>query len=192
MSIDAESKIYTNIEKIPKKKAALVLGTSKYIRNGLKNYFYSYRIQAASELFHANKIKAIIVSGDNSTKDYDEPTLMKEDLIKAGVPEKYITIDYAGFRTLDSIYRAKVIFGLKDYIIVSQKFHLQRALFIAKADNQKAIGFCAKDIPHTTAAKKMKFRELLARSKAFLDIYILNKEPKFYGKKEKVYYKERD
>ena len=114
---------------------------------------------------------------------------MQKDLIKAGIPSRYITLDYAGFRTLDSVVRAEAIFDLKDYIIVSQKFHLERALFIAKTKGQKVIGFMAKDISGTAAAYRMKAREYLARAKAFLDVYILYTEPKFYGKKEKVNYK---
>ena len=189
ISKQAESDLYSKIKKVPVKKAALLLGTAKYIARGKKNYFYTYRIRAATQLFKSGKVKAIVVSGDNSTKYYDETTRMQKDLIKAGIPSRYITLDYAGFRTLDSVVRAEAIFDLKDYIIVSQKFHLERALFIAKAKGQKVIGFMAKDIPGTAAAYRMKAREYLARAKAFLDVYILHTEPKFYGKKEKVNYK---
>jgi SanA protein len=181
--------LYNDIQKVPPKKAALVLGTSKYMIGGGKNYFYSYRIRAAAELFRTGKVKAIVVSGDNSTKYYNETSKMKKDLIRAGVPGKYITLDPLGVRTLDSVVRAEAIFDLKDYIIVSQKFHLERALFLAKAKGQKVIGFIAKDIPGTTAAYRMKAREYLARVKAFLDVYILYTTPKFDGKKEKVNYK---
>jgi SanA protein len=181
--------LYNDIQKVPPKKAALVLGTSKYMIGGGKNYFYSYRIRAAAELFRTGKVKAIVVSGDNSTKYYNETSKMKKDLIRAGVPGKYITLDPLGVRTLDSVVRAEAIFDLKDYIIVSQKFHLERALFLAKAKGQKVIGFIAKDIPGTTAAYRMKAREYLARVKAFLDVYILHTTPKFDGKKEKVNYK---
>ena len=181
--------MYTHIKEVPQKNAALLLGTAKYVRGGGQNYFYTYRIRAAEALWKAGKVKAIVVSGDNGTKYYDETTTMYEDLVKAGVPSRYIAKDYAGFRTLDSVLRAEAIFDLKDYIIISQKFHLERALFIAKAKGQKAIGFVAKDIPGTAAAYRMKVREYLARAKAFLDVYILHTEPKFYGKKEKVTYK---
>jgi len=189
ISKQAKADLYSNIKKVPAKKAALLLGTAKYIAKGKKNYFYTYRIRATTQLFKSGKVKAIVVSGDNGTKYYDETTRMQKDLIKAGIPSRYITLDYAGFRTLDSVVRAEAIFDLKDYIIVSQKFHLERALFIAKAKGQKVIGFMAKDIPGTAAAYRMKAREYLARAKAFLDVYILHTEPKFYGKKEKVNYK---
>jgi len=181
--------IYTSTKEIPQKKAALLLGTAKYMRGGGRNYFYTYRIRAAVALWEAGKVKAIVVSGDNGTKRYDETTTMYNDLIKAGIPARYISKDYAGFRTLDSVVRAEAIFDLKDYIIISQKFHLERALFIAKAKGQKAIGFAAKDIPGTAAAYRMKAREYLARAKAFLDVYVLGTEPRFYGDKVKVEYK---
>ena len=184
-----QKSIYTSARQIPAKKAALLLGTTKYLRGGYKNYFYTYRIRAAVALWKAGKIKAILVSGDNGTKYYDETTTMYEDLIKAGIPARYITRDYAGFRTLDSIVRAAAIFDLQDYIIISQRFHLERALFIARAKGQKAIGFAAKDIPGTAAAYRMKAREYLARAKAFLDLYVLHTEPKFWGEKVKVRYK---
>lgn len=189
MSYDAVSRIYTDVSKVPVKKAALLLGTGKYF-HGRENYFYTYRIEAAAALFKAGKVKAIVISGDNGHKNYDEPSTMREDLVKAGVPKQYITLDYAGFRTLDSIVRAEAIFDLHDYIIVSQTFHLERALYIAKAKGQEAIGFAAKDLNYTLAAKKMKIREYLARTKAFLDVHVLSTNPKFYGKKEKVVYKE--
>lgn len=189
MAFSASKNIYTHIKDVPHKKAALLLGTAKYVAKGKKNYFYVYRIQAAVALWKAGKINAIVVSGDNETKYYNETKRMYDDLIAAGVPKKYISSDYAGLRTLDSIVRAEAIFDLEDYIIVSQKFHLDRALFIARAKGQKVIGFAAKDIAGTKAANNMIAREYLARVKAFLDVYILNTEPKFYGKKEKVMYK---
>ncbi len=189
ISKQAEPDLYQSTEKVPAKKAALVLGTAKYMVGGGKNYFYTYRIRAAVELFKSGKVKAIVVSGDNSTKYYNETSKMQKDLIKAGVPSQYISLDPLGVRTLDSVVRAEAIFDLKDYIIVSQRFHLERALFIANAKGQKVIGFMAKDIPGTAAAYRMKAREYLARAKAFLDVYILHTTPKFDGKKEKVNYK---
>lgn len=182
--------IYSDLQRTPPKKAALLLGTTKYLVGGRVNYFYKYRIDAAVALFNAGKVKAIVVSGDNGRKGYDEPTDMHDDLVARGVPSKYITLDYAGFRTLDSIVRAKAIFDLEDYIIVSQPFHLERAIYIAQAKGQKVLGFVAKDFKNTVWAKRMEHRELLARAKAFLDLYVLGKEPKFYGKKVEVIYKD--
>jgi len=182
----ASASIYTDIRKLPFKKTALLLGTAKYIAKGQKNYFYTYRIRAAVALFKAGKVKDILVSGDNGTKYYDETTTMQKDLIHAGVPSRHIMLDNAGFRTFDSIARAKEVFGVEDYVIISQRFHLERALFIAKKKGQKAIGFAAKDIQGTKAAYRMKFREYLARTKAFLDIYLLSIKPMPDTKKEKI------
>jgi len=186
---DASAFIYSDVSNIPAKKTALLLGTSKYLSNGNINYFYKYRIESAVRLFKAGKVKAIVVSGDNGHKSYDEPTAMHDDLVAKGVPSQYITLDYAGFRTLDSIVRAEAIFDLEDYIIVSQRFHLERAIYIAHAKHQKVLGFVAKDFKNTVWAKRMEHRELLARAKAFLDIHILGKEPKFYGSKVEVSYR---
>lgn len=184
----SKDKIYES-SNIPPKKAALLLGTAKYLDKNQINYYYKYRIQAAVRLWKKNKVRAIIVSGDNGSVYYDEATAMYEDLIRAGVPAKYITRDYAGFRTLDSIVRAKEVFGIDDFIIISQKFHLERALYIARSKGIKAIGYRAKDFANTRWAKRMQYREYLARAKAFLDLYILHKEPKFLGRKENVVFK---
>ena len=188
ISASTDGLIYDRVERIPPKKAALVLGTAKYA-HGRENRFYNNRLDAAAVLFKNGKAKAIVVSGDNSREDYDEPTQMKNDLIKRGIPSEYITLDYAGFRTLDSIVRAKEVFDLDDYIIISQKFHCERALYIAQAKGQKAIAFQAEEVSGFFGLK-VRLRETAARCKAFLDINLLNTNPRFLGKKEQVIYKE--
>ena len=181
--------IYDDIRQLPHKRATLLLGTTKYVAKGRKNYFYLYRIRAAVDLWKAGKIDAIVASGDNGTRYYDETTAMYRDLRRAGVPRRYIARDYAGFRTLDSVVRAGMDFGLRDYIIITQRFHLERAIYIARAKGQKVVGYVAKDIPGTPAAYRMKLREILARAKAFADLYVLGTMPKFYGGKERVEYR---
>jgi SanA protein len=182
-------KFYYDSNDIPHKRAAVVLGCGKYFEGRL-NLYYIYRINAAVELWQGGKIDAILVSGDNSRKNYDEPSSMKADLIDKGVPAEFITIDYAGFRTLDSIVRAREVFSLKDYIIVSQPFHCGRALYLARQDGQQAVGFCARDVK-SAAGIKMRLREILARNKAVLDV-LLNKKPKYLGKEETVIYRTSD
>ena len=182
----SKNRLYDSVENVPKRGVVIVLGTAKYVRKGKINYYYKYRIDAAAKLYKSGKVKAILVSGDNATPYYNEPARMKRDLIKQGVPKDKIYLDFAGFRTLDSILRAKEIFGIKKCIIVSQKLHLQRALFIASKSGVDAIGFVAKDYPGTKAWLRMRMREYLARVKAFLDIYILHTTPKFFGKFEKI------
>ena len=145
--------------------------------------YFKYRINPAVELYRAGKIKHIIVSGDNSLKEYNEPKQMQQALIQKGVPESAITLDYAGFRTLDSVVRGKKVFGQQKFIIISQKFHIERALFIAHKYGIDAIGFAALDPPEKYSIKT-KVREVFAKTKAVIDLYIINKKPKFLGKKE--------
>ena len=112
VSDSAKGRIYSSVKKVPKRGVALVLGTAKYIRRGKINYFYKYRIDATVKLYKAGKVRAILVSGDNATRYYNEPARMKRDLISRGVPKNKIYLDFAGFRTLDSILRAQEIFFL--------------------------------------------------------------------------------
>jgi len=183
---NTKDKIYYSTKDIPPRNVALVLGTAKYIRRGKINYFYKYRIDAAAKLFKEGKVKALLVSGDNATKYYNEPRRMYKDLVKRGVPKNKIYLDFAGFRTLDSIKRANKIFGLKKFVIISQKFHLERAIFLANKSGVDTIGFAAKSLPHSAASLRMRLREYFARVKAFLDVYILHTTPKFFGKYEKI------
>ena len=137
------------------------------------------------QLYKAGKIKHIIASGDNRTKYHNEPMDMKKSLMARGVPKEAITLDYAGFRTLDSVVRCQKIFSQNDIIIVSQAFHNQRALFIADFYDIKAIGFNARYVPLRNDIKTP-IREYLARIKAVLDLYVLKTQPKFLGKKVEV------
>ncbi len=176
MSFKTRHQVYDSVNAIPNNKVGLLLGTGKYAASGNINLFYKYRIDAVVKLYKAEKIEYILVSGDNSRKDYDEPTDFKKDLIAQGIPEDRIFLDYAGFRTLDSVVRAKEIFGQTSITIISQKFHNQRAIYIAKQYSIDAVGFNAKDVYNSH------FREYLARSKASLDL-VFNVQPKFLGEK---------
>lgn len=169
--------IYNEVNQTPKNKVGLLLGVSKMHRNGGVNLYYKYRLEAAIALFKAGKIEYILVSGDNSIKDYDEPTDFKNDLIARGIPRDKIVLDYAGFRTLDSVVRAKEIFGQNNITIISQDFHNERAIYIANHFDIKAIGFNAKPVNSKNA---ILLREYLARTKASLD-FIFNVKPKFLG-----------
>ncbi|NQX85192.1 MAG: YdcF family protein [Flavobacteriaceae bacterium] len=131
---NAKNKTYNHSSEIPKNKVGLVLGTSKYLKNGDINLFYQYRIDATVNLYKSGKIDIILVSGDNGSKSYDEPSLFKADLIERGIPRPKIHIDYAGFRTLDSMIRAKDIFGQDSITVISQKFHNERAIYLANKD----------------------------------------------------------
>lgn len=181
---ESDEFLYTDVTKIPNCKTALVLGTSKTLGNGDPNLYFSYRIKATSDLYKAGKIQYIIVSGDNSVEGYNEPEEMKNDLIAQGVPPEKIFEDFAGFRTLDSVVRAKEIFGQNAYIIVSQKFHNERAIFLARHYGTKAYGYNAKDVKKY-AGMKTNLREYIAKAKAYLDIWF-HTEPKFGGEKIEI------
>lgn len=169
---------------VPYNDVGLVLGTSEYIKGGRPNLFFRYRMDAAASLYHSGKIRHIIVSGDNHVRYYDEPTAMRNALIERGVPKDAITLDYAGFRTLDSVVRCFKIFGQQRFTIISQRFHLQRALFIARYYGLDASGFAAPDPGYNTS--KTSYREYLAKCKAVLDLYIIHKQPKFLGPREPI------
>ncbi len=181
---NAENKTYFSVDKIEKNKVGLVLGTSKNLRNGSINLYFEYRIRATIALYKKGKIDFVLVSGDNGTKNYDEPTDFKEELVKRGIPATKIFLDYAGFRTLDSVVRAKLIFGQDKITIISQKFHTERAIYLAEKHNIKAIGFNAKDVSGRYGIR-VKLREYLARTKVFLDI-VFGVTPKFLGEKIKI------
>ena len=176
---NAERKLFNSTENIPKNKVGLLLGTVKYLSDGRINLYYQFRLDAAVELYKAGKIDFILVSGDNGSKGYDEPTDFKNDLIEAGISENKIYLDYAGFRTLDSVVRVKEVFGQSSITIISQKFHNERALYLAQYFDIEAIGFSAKGVSGKKALK-VQLREYLARVKVFVDI-LLGVDPKFLG-----------
>lgn len=144
---------------------------------------YRARIEAAAQLWRSGKVDYILASGDNGRRDYDEPSQMTIDLVDLGVLFEAIYRDYAGFRTLDSVVRARKVFGLADgdCIIVSQPFHNERALFLADAAGlHGAIAFHAADVPFAYAVKT-RVREKFARVGALADVYLLHRKPKFLG-----------
>ena len=171
---------YTTAD-LPQMKTGLLLGTSKSLNNGFPNAYFYNRIYAAVELYKTGKIQYIIVSGDNSRKDYNEPEDMQLALMEHGVPQDRIFLDFAGFRTLDSVVRAKDIFGQKKLIIISQKFHNERAVFLARQNGMETFGFNAEDV-NKYAGFKTNMREYLAKAKAYWDL-IFGVEPKFGGDK---------
>ncbi|WP_313608081.1 ElyC/SanA/YdcF family protein, partial [Dysgonomonas sp.] len=124
-------------------------------------------------------------SGDNSRKDYNEADDMRAALVEAGVPDSIIHCDYAGLRTLDSVVRMNEIFGQDSFIVVSQEFHNERAVFLAQNYGLTAYGYNAKDLSLNRSSYRTKIRELFARVKVFVDI-ATGKEPKYLGEKIKI------
>ncbi len=177
---DARHYTYDDVNAVPYNRVALVLGTSKYLIGGSPNHYFKYRIKAAAELYNNGKVDYILVSGDNATVQYNEPRQMRRALIQAGIPASAIYSDYAGFRTLDSIVRAKEVFGQARFTVVSQAFHNERAIFIARHFGIEAIGFNALD-PSAYQGIRTRVREVFARLMGLLDLYVLDKGPKFLG-----------
>ncbi len=159
---------FSSLNAVPRNKVGLLLGTSKTGRGGQKNQYFYNRIDAAAQLFNAQKIKYILVSGDNGTSDYNEPADMKNALIEVGIPETNIVLDYAGFSTYESVARAKYVFQCDSITIISQKFHNERAIYLAKNLGLSAVGFNAKDVTKSYGFKT-KIREYFARVLAVKD-----------------------
>lgn len=179
VKITSEGFVTNNIEQLPATKVGLLLGTSASLKNGNQNPFFRYRIEAVMNLYKEGKIEKILISGDNGTKAYNEPEDMKMELMRRGVPEAHIVLDYAGFDTYDSVVRADKIFGQKQFIVVSQAFHNERAVYIAREKGYNVYGYNAKDV----SAKRSLLthtREYFARVKAFIEVSI-NVDPYFLG-----------
>jgi SanA protein len=173
--------IYSEITKLPHHKVGLLLGTSKYLKSGRANQYFSNRIIATYELYRAGKIDNIVISGDNSRSNYNEPLDMQNELIQLGIPQDKIYLDLAGFRTYDSVVRINKIFGQTDFTIISQKFHNERAVYIAKSLKLNAIAYNAQDVDAYNGFKTQ-VREKFARVKVYLDL-LINIEPHFLGAK---------
>lgn len=175
--IFAKDQTFSSVQEIPKNEVGLLLGTAQYLKGGGVNPFFKYRIEAAVKLYNGGKIDFILVSGDNKHSSYNEPRDFKKALVKKGVPNEKIILDYAGFRTLDSVIRANKVFGQDSITIISQKFHNQRAIYIARKNNMVALGFNAKD---PQDKPRVYIREYFAKTIAYFDI-LFDTAPKFLG-----------
>ena len=181
----AAGKIYTSVDSVPHNKVALLLGTNPLNKWGRPNSYFTNRIKTASELYKAGKVDYIIASGDNHTKDYDEPTAMRDSLMAQGVPEDRIILDFAGFRTLDSVVRAKEIFGCDSLTIISQADHNARALYLAEANGIESVAVSAPLRAGKWVRTRLAIREWLARDKMMLDIWF-GKQPHFLGERIEI------
>lgn len=183
--VAAKGRLFRSVETIPANDVGLVLGTAMTTKRGNPNLHFKQRIEAAAALYRAGKVRHLLVSGDNHVVGYDEPTDMRDALIAAGVPDSAITRDYAGFRTLDSVVRAKEVFGLTRCTIITEEFHCPRALWISQRHGLSAVAFAAPDLSARWSAR-VKAREYLARAWCALDLYVLHREPKFPGPNEPI------
>jgi SanA protein len=177
----ASGRIITDAHRLPFNEVGLVLGTSKFSGDGVSsNPFFEGRLNAAARLFHEGKVRRLLVSGDNGRKTYDEPSWMRDALVARGVPSEAITLDYAGFRTLDSMVRAEAVFGLKRFTIITDDFHEPRSVFLARSRGLDVVGFPSEPVPWIWS-KKARTRELISRVRACLDVYVLHTDPKYFG-----------
>jgi SanA protein len=177
----SRGKLFDDVSELPKCNVGLVFGTSDRV-NGHENLYFRYRIDAAVRVWKSAKLETLIVSGDNRSRFYNEPEKMKVALIERGIPEDRIVCDFAGLRTLDSVVRAKEIFGANRMVFISQRFQNERAIYIAKAHGIKAYGFNAQDV-ETHEGLKTKVREVGARVKMWLDVNFLNTRPQHLGER---------
>src|ERR1700704_3914418 len=176
-------KVYSDYHLLPGRSVALVLGTSNKLTDGSPNPYFENRIKTAAALYKGGEVTHFLLSGDNRSRYYNEPMEMKKALIKAGVPDSVITLDYAGLRTLDSIVRSKEIFGQDKITIITQPFHCNRALFISRFYHIDAVAIQAIE-PSPEAMAKVYLREYFARTKAIIDLYILRTAPHHLGEKK--------
>lgn len=182
---NSEAYVYSNWSLLPDNEVGLVLGCSPYARNGRPNPQFYGRIEAAVQLYQLGKIKKIIVSGANPDSTYNEPRQMWRELTKAGIPSQAITMDFAGVRTFDSVSRAQAVFNLERMTIITQEYHAYRAVFIAKKLGIRVVGYSATS-DSIGVFSRTYLREVFARVKAVLDLYVLSTEPKFLGGPEAV------
>ena len=177
ISVDrnAEGRTFSDINDVPTMQTALLLGTNPKTRDGKRpSSFYLARINATAELYKHGKFRQLIISGDKR-EGYDEPQTMRHDLIERGVPDSIIIMDGQGYRTLLSMRNIKQHFRVNDMIIISQKWHNERSIFLADKMNIKAVGYNADDVRHPRAIWTH-IRELLARVKLFIDLYVTHRK----------------
>lgn len=178
--------IYKDWALMPDNDVGVVLGTSKYLQSGKPSPEFQGRIDAAAELYQNGKIRHIIVSGANPDQSYNEPRAMRRELVKLGIPDSAITMDFAGYRTLDSVVRAQAVFGLHQFTVITQRYHSYRAVFLGRKLGLKVVAYIARATADGGYGTRNPPREVFARVKAILDIFLLSTEPKYLGEPEKI------
>lgn len=164
-----DDRVFSSVDKIPCNEVGLVLGTARTLADGKLNRFFDYRMNAAGELYRAGKVVRLILSGSTGEGGYSEPTEMKREMIARGVPREALLLDAGGTRTLYSVLRAKTVFGLTRFTVISQEFHNRRALFFCRHHQIDAVGFNARSVEWTESWRTM-VREIFARIVAVLEV----------------------
>lgn len=169
--------IYYSIKKFPKNDVGIIFGAG--INGDQPSKYLKDRLDAGIALYKANRINKILLSGDNGRDEYDELTVMKNYCFKHGVDTTKIFIDYAGFDTYSTMYRAKHIFNIKKATLISQEYHLNRAIYIGQKLGIKSVGYSANNGEYL-GYKYVTFREYGSVFKSFFDV-LRNREPRFLG-----------
>lgn len=182
---EARGRCYGDIQAVPQRRVGLVLGTGKWLGGGAENPYYRARLQAAAALYRQGKVQFLLVSGDRGGASYDEPSWMTADLVALGVPADRIYQDYAGFRTLDSVIRAKKVFALSEITVVSQHFHNVRAIYLAKSQGIDAVGFDARPVGGLLA-ERVAARETVSRLFAILETRVWQGRARVLGPVVKI------
>lgn len=180
----SDSYVTSDLNALPEVKVALIPGTSKYLSSGNINRYFLYRIEAAVRLYKSGKVQYFLISGDNGRKEYNEPEDFRQSLIEEGIPDSIIVLDYAGFDTYDSMIRAREVFGQQKFIVVSQEFQNERAVYIARKFGIEAYGYNAEEVTQYGGVRT-KVREFFARGKAFVEV-MFGVKPTFLGEKIKI------
>jgi SanA protein len=175
---------YDTVGAMPHNHCAVVLGTNKFISAGKVNLYYTYRIQAAVLLYKSKKVDYLLVSGDNKHRSYNEPVSMFNDLVEAGIPKERVILDYAGFRTLDSVVRCFMVFGQHQFTVISQPFHNHRAVYIGRQRGLEVIAYNAGD-QNGRPSVKVVLREIGARVLLAYDL-LTGTQPHFLGEQIKI------
>lgn len=182
--------IYTQLSDVPERPVAIVFGARVY-DSGAVSPVLDRRIQAGVELYRAGKVRKLLMTGDNGRVEYDEVTAMKRRAVELGVPARDVVRDFAGFRTYDSCYRARHVFGVERAVLVTQEFHLDRALFLARRMGIEAVGYVAEPGLPDVVIQSQERREVPARLAAALDS-LTRRSPRFLGRREPLFEDERE
>lgn len=168
----AKGRLFDTVADTPHRDVGLLLGTSPVGRTGKPNQFFLRRIDATVALYEAGKIDRVIISGAKRGDDYDEPDAMKKALVARGIPDNVLLLDGEGLRTIESVVRTKTVFGENEVLVISQQFHNERALFLAKHYGLNAIAFNAQNTSSRGWRWMMILREYFARVKAVAEVII--------------------
>ncbi len=171
----AANRIYRQVAEIPPEPVAIVFGAGVW-PSGSLSHALADRMETAIELYRAGKVNKLLLTGDNRTADYNEPAAMAEYAQARGVPREDLVLDYAGRRTYDSCYRAKAIFGVERAVLVTQAFHLPRALYTCEGLGLEAVGVAA-DRRDYLRGEWYEVREVAALARAWLDLNLLRPVP---------------